>query len=134
MGISIQWDNDEKTLIYVHATANRSLTEAYEAIRQINELVAEVPHPVDIIVYIEKTIRLSPNYSYHFQQLADGFHPRVRRIAAVSPDLFTMDLMRLQEASHIPAVVEFKTLPTLEQARLWLESGGDDGFDPFRAN
>lgn len=97
MGIQVQWDNDERTTIYVHAETRRHMSDAYAAMQQIQQMIASVEHDVDMIVYIEKIVVLERNYLQHFSHLVQMMPPRLTRAVGVSPDDFMRDLLRVTE-------------------------------------
>ncbi len=71
MAISVQWDNNEQTIVRFEYEGNWDWEGFYKYIGEANEMMDTVPHPVVSIVDMSKTNHMPPNAIAHIRRIVD---------------------------------------------------------------
>lgn len=132
VGIQVQWDNAERTIICVRASKTRQMADAFGAVQTIYDMIESVEHRVNMIVYIEKTIQLKQGYLQDVDRLEQRFHPRLNRVIVVSPDAFMLDVIHTAEKLLGGFRLKLVFAPSVDAARqqlnTWTNGHLDDGI------
>lgn len=67
MPISVAWDDDKQTIIHYRFEGRWSWDEAWQAMAQAKDLSLEVPHRVDAIANLTKSIGIPRGAPVHFR-------------------------------------------------------------------
>jgi hypothetical protein len=117
VGLVVNWDNEEKTVIHQSDDGEWTWDEFHAAQRQINQMIDSVHHKVDVIIDTQSNRRgkLPPNASLHFRNAFRNRHPNTGLIVVVGMHPFVQIMVKIVSAvtrSNAIAMVS-----TVEKAR-----------------
>lgn len=119
MGIQVQWDNDEKTILRYDYQARWSWNELYQAVDQGYHLIDSVAHPVAVIIDLTASEGIPPGALSHARSIQQRAHPRISMNVAVNAggllSTLTHTFLRLYSALMQATSVHFAA--TVEEAR-----------------
>ncbi len=101
MGITVTWDDEEQTMLYLHFEPEWMWDTYYTAIRQVETLAGTVTHEVDLIVDVRDVGRVPGDYILHARRglslLPDNFG-RAALIGTGAQPLLSVTVDLLQRA------------------------------------
>jgi hypothetical protein len=126
MGITVQWDNDEKAIIRQTFNGRWTWDDLYAALDYVAKLTDSVPHRVDAIVDVRQSSMLPGGsvFSFNTRQHADKLAKRndVNRgsIIVVGANPFLRGLYDTFRGLYADTANDVHFVATLEQGRAFL--------------
>ncbi len=124
MSITVQWDNDEKTVIRYDVSDNWTWDEFRQAVEQIHAMIDTVSHTVDAIANLENGNFLPSGSLWQARNVASRSHPRAGMTVIVKGSYMMQSLYGLFRSLYgkMGFYVNIHFAPTLEAARALLEA------------
>jgi hypothetical protein len=118
MSITVEWDNDAKTVIRFTYVGQWDLKQFYDTTEQSNALMASVDHKVDVILDVRKSSLIPKNFVSTMRTIRFKTHPHTGSLVLVGGNMFMRTLTNaltgfLGKSQQHP----FTMTETLEEAR-----------------
>lgn len=120
MGISICWDNPQKTAIRYDFDPSWTWDDFWAALKADDELIENVDHIVHLIFDSRLARFVPPNPGSKFRAIADQVHERVGLIIIVGTNAWFLTVSQMFLKLYGPKIKGIrgvKMVPTLEDAR-----------------
>jgi hypothetical protein len=117
MPVHVDWDNDEKTIIYALYEGQWTWEEFYGAIRQCQEMNATVPHPVHIIAHLRGNFLPRGAWVSHSENAIKRSNSSMGFIVIVTESQFLQSLMRVSSTVSPKWRETYRVARTVEEAR-----------------
>ncbi len=116
MPFSIQWDNTDKTIIYVRYE-HWSWDDFYNAVKESSNLSSTVDHQVDIIAHLVDGIIPKGSAFSHSGSALKQDNNRLGLIVVVTSSRFILSLMQVSSRIVPGWQTKYRMSDTLENAR-----------------
>lgn len=120
MPVDISWDNAEKTTLRYDLEGNWTWEEFFPAMEQGVILRAEVTHTVNIIVNLEKSLRIPNNALTHLKRLANSDRGNRGMMVLAGGGGFVMALVRVYTTLFKSSQRYVKITKSVDEAREFL--------------
>lgn len=120
MGISIGWDNPEKTIIRYDFGQSWTWDDFWAALKADDELIGSVDHIVHLIMDFRLARFVPPNPGSKFRIIADQVSEQIGLIILVGANAWFLTVSQMfldLYGSKIKGIVDIKMVPTLDEAR-----------------
>lgn len=122
MPINIVWDNTEKTTMRYDFEGGWTWEEFYPAMQQGVEMRQEVTHTVNIIVNLEKSLRIPNNVLTHLKRLATNDRGNRGMIVLAGGGGFVIALVRIYTSLFKSSQRFVKVTKSVDEARDFLKA------------
>jgi hypothetical protein len=116
MGVQVQWDNIDKTIIRYDFKGIWTWNDFYAAHKQAQELGATVPHHIDLILDMRAVSRLPGNALLHIKQYADKQPRNVGLAICITSDHFVQTIYSMDTPAHHRTEQSFRFAASLDEA------------------
>ncbi len=116
MPFSIQWDNPEKTIIYVRYE-RWTWDDFYNAVKASSDLSLTVEHPVDIIAHLADSVIPQGSAFSHSGAALKQDNQRLGLIVVVTSNRFILSLMQVSSRVIPGWQNKYRISSTVEKAR-----------------
>jgi hypothetical protein len=120
VGISVYWDNAEKTILRQDYSQMWEWHEYEASFAQIRELASEVDHPIGIIADLGSIGRIPPDAIMHGSRAVRELPDNVSLCVVVTPSQLVMTLLRAIRAAT--RYEKIRVAGTIEDARLSIQA------------
>ncbi len=123
MGISVNWDNDDKQIILVTYHQPWNWEDFETSLAEISTLLRSVPHMVDLIVDVQDGGELPRDALSRFRRMTEKVPPNQKRLVLVGGDAFDKALMHTVQKTTRTTFreLEMHFVTSLQEARDWLK-------------
>jgi hypothetical protein len=127
MGITIAWDDAERTTLIYTIDGRWTWDEFYNTIYQAREMMENVPHAqVHSIVDISNGKLFPANALSHFARMSTARHPKTGMMVMVGMGSFVRALMNMLNGYKQHSTNRIRVAQTLDEARSILAELGSD--------
>lgn len=116
MPIFVQWDNPEKTIIYIRYE-RWTWDDYYDALSESTVLSKTVEHPIDIIADLADSLVPKGGTISHAAAALKQDNPRVSLIVLVTPNRFVQSLTQISFRVLPDFKKKYRMVSTVEEAR-----------------
>jgi hypothetical protein len=96
MAIDLQWYDAERTIIYAQFPPKWVWDDVYALLDEVNRMMDDVTHPVDVIYDMLKSYSLFPPSALpNLQRLSDTAHPNDRLVIFISNTTFVKMIVEI---------------------------------------
>lgn len=115
------WYDDEKTIIYHRYTRGFTIVDFYRAAETSAQMLATVPHPVDIIIETQSLPKMSGMFSaaQHVNRIVP---PNQRLVVAVGANSVLRSMVEITRKIAPRATQNIHFVDTLEDALAYIEA------------
>ncbi len=122
MSITIQWDNEDKTVLYQVIEGHWSWNDVYPILEQINSMMEEIDHKVTLIINMQNSSMIPKGTLLNIVKLRVETHPNVNRVIMVGARNFVQLLYNTLSRLYGQRGYSFTMVATLEEARTMADS------------
>lgn len=116
MGITVEWDNPEKTIIFCCYRGKWTWEEFFWAARKASDLQDTVHHTVDMILDMRDSVTTPTGVTGRFKEIARISHPNTgTRVLVINADLMRL-LFQVFASVYRPAAKKYQVVDSLDQA------------------
>ena len=120
MPITVDWFNDEQTVLCFTYIGAWGWEEFYGSIQQSHKLMAHVNHTVHILIDVQDSQLFPTNMLSHLHQLRSIAHPNTGDVVVVGANSFLRTLSELYVRGFGHVGRRFKLVKTLKEAEQFL--------------
>lgn len=113
MGITVEWDNPEKTILLFTNVGDQTWEEFFTAVKQTNEMIRSVPHNVDLIIDGRELKSIPPSAMTNFRNALNSLPTTTRVVGVVTSPFLRAIGNIMQKITKVGMV----SVATLEEAR-----------------
>lgn len=113
MGITVEWDNPEKTVLVFTNSGDQSWEEFFAGVKKVNEMIRSVPHDVALIIDGRDLKSIPPSAMTHFRNALDSLPSTTRVIGVVNSPFIRAIGNIMQKITKIGML----SVSTIEEAR-----------------
>ncbi len=120
MSVSVQWDNDEQSVLHYVVTGHWTWDEFYDALAVARQMIDASPQQrIHAIIDISEGSLFPKNALLHLRRLAADTPTKIQfgTTVLVSKNLFVKSLMDVMRRLNPDATRNFQLTPTLDEAR-----------------
>lgn len=130
MPVTVEWDNDDQTIILVTMAGFWRTDEAEQAFADCDRLLSSIPHRAGILIDLRRSLNLSPLAMAHVHQIGEKDHPNAAIIVFVGGNTMFLPLGSVISLFRKKRPATFA--PTLESARRIIRNVIAAGAEPDR--
>jgi hypothetical protein len=119
MGITVAWDNDEKTVLYICYQLPWTVAEFIISQAELRRFMSSVTHTVHLFFDVSAGIALPQNAMSHFREASKYVLPNQGVLILIGANLFAKTVIRVLQTT-IPAILksdEIYFVETREEAQ-----------------
>ena len=121
MGVAVQWDNDEKTVIQIIFEGHWQWDDVRKAVGEVNRMIDSVEHPVVHLIANRGAATWTPgNYAKNVKEIIDLYHPRLGYRVGVVRNPIARQMFYIYAGLVGGVDFEYRFVNTLEEAREFL--------------
>ncbi|HEX2619859.1 MAG TPA: hypothetical protein VHL11_06925 [Phototrophicaceae bacterium] len=120
MAITVEWDNQTRTVAIFHFTEGWTWDELYVAVARYNEMVDSVTHSVCMIIDIPPEHRVPPAFTTHAKNIANQMRPHAYGGVIVSKSYATRLIIGTLRNLRDPNALRFRFADSIDKARKML--------------
>jgi hypothetical protein len=121
MGVEVQWDNDEMTIIQMTFEGRWQWGDVRMAVGQVNRLIETVDHPAVHLISNRGAAHWTPgHYASNVQEIIDLYHPRVGYRVGVVRNPVAREMFYIFSGMVGGMSFPYRFVNTLEEAREFL--------------
>ena len=117
MGINIQWDNEQQTIMRFDLDPHWTWDELFAAKKQAHELVSMVSHKTVTIIDAPHTTALPPNLLLNARSALRNNHPNTLVVIFVATNPFILSAFNTMSGFLRSIALRLEFAPTLDEAR-----------------
>jgi hypothetical protein len=117
MGITIQWDNEQQTIMRFDLDPHWTWDELFAAKKQAHELVSMVSHKTVTIIDAPHTTALPPNLLLNARSALRNNHPNTLVVVFVATNPFILSAFSTMSGFLRSIALRLEFAPTLDAAR-----------------
>jgi hypothetical protein len=117
MGITVTWDNDDRTVIRQIYEGDWDIADYYQAVMTTQRLAGEIDHPFDLILDLTRARRSSISLLSAARRVENNVPPNRRRAVVVRADAYLKAIIQVGRRIAPRAGSEVYFADTLDDAR-----------------